>query len=262
MAEGLRGNLAQLSLLDILRMLSSGGRSGLLDITQPGKAGEIFLENGNIVHAVMGTQMGEKCVYTLMGWMEGDFIFTPNIASPEKSIEATTEQLLLEAARQAAQWEDIKDVLSSTDAVFNISPSGSTNTVSLKPVEWQVLAQVNGERSVIEIGEILELHEFEVAKIVYSLTTAGLLHEIVGGKAMFREIIDDSFFNQLSEIFTEIMGPMGPLIIEDEIKLLGEDIKSFPQDKVTELVERISIEIVDAAKRASFQKQMVSLLRG
>ena len=73
----------------------------------------------------------------------------------------------------------------------------------------------------IEIGEILELHEFEVARIIYSLTTAGLLHEVVGGKAMFRDIVEESFFKQLTEVFTEIMGPIGPVIIEDEIKLLG-----------------------------------------
>ena len=170
--------------------------------------------------------------------------------------------LLLEAARQAEQWEDIKDVLSSTDAVFNISPSGSTTTVSLKPIEWQVLAQVNGERSVIEIGELLELHEFDVARIIYSLTTAGLLHEVVGGRQQFREIADENFFEQLSVIYTEIMGPIGPIIIEDEIRLLGEDRNAFPQEKTAELVERISLEIADNKKRADFQKRMVSHLRG
>ena len=262
MAEGFRGNLAQLALLDILRMLSSGNRTGKLEISNAGKTGELFLENGNIVHAVTGTQLGENGVYSLVGWLEGDFSFVPDVSAPEISIGTTTEQLLLEAARQAEQWEDIKDVLSSTSAVFNISPSGSTSTVSLRPIEWQVLAQVNGERSVVEIGEILNLNEFDVARIVYSLTTAGLLHEVVGGSTKFREIADDSFFTMLSEIYTEIMGPIGPIIIEDEIKLLGEDKNAFPQDKLAELVERISLEIADNKKRAGFQKRMVSLLRG
>ncbi len=261
MAEGLRGNLAQLSLLEILRMLSAGNQSGRLDIFQAGKSGEIYLENGSIVHAVTGTQLGERGVYTLLGWLEGNFSFTPNIEAPEKSIDTTTEQILLEAARQTKQWEDIKDVISSTDAVFNISPAGSTNTVSLKPIEWQILAQINGERSVIEIGEILNLHEFEVARIIYSLTTAGLLHEVAGGKTAFREIVSEVFFEKLSMIFTEIMGPMGPIIIDDEIKLLGEERTAFPQNKAAELVERISLEIVDGAKRAQFQKEMVLVLR-
>jgi len=262
MAEGLRGNLRQLPLLDIIRMLSLGNRTGRLDINQVGKTGEIYLERGNIAHAVTGTQIGEKGVYTLMGWLEGDFTFTPDIAAPEKSIDVATEQLLLEAARQAEQWEDIKEVISSTEAVFNISPSGSTSTVSLKPLEWQVLAQVNGQRSVIEIGEILGLHEFEVAKIVYSLTTAGLMQEVTDARTIFRDIVDEEFFEKVSVSYTEVMGPIGPVIIEEEIQLLGEDPKAFPQDKVSELVERISLEIADSKKRAQFQKEMVSILRG
>ncbi len=262
MAEGLRGNLQQLPLLDILRMLNMSSRTGRLDITQPGKTGEIYLENGVIVHSVTGTQLGDKGVYTLMAWMEGEFVFTPDVPAPERSIDTTTEQLLLEAARQAEQWGDIKDVVPSTDSVFNISPSGSTSTVSLKPLEWQVLAQVNGERSVVEIGEILNLPEFEVAKIVYSLTTAGLLHEVADAKSSFRNIVDETFFETLSVSFTEVMGPMGPVIIEDEIKLLGEDRNAFPQDKASELVERVSLEISDSKKRAQFLKEMVSLLRG
>jgi len=262
MAEGLRGNLRQLPLLDIIKMLSSGKRTGRLDINQVGKTGEIYLERGNIAHAVTGTQIGEKGVYTLMGWLEGDFTFTPDIVAPEKSIDVATEQLLLEAARQAEQWEDIKEVISSTEAVFNISPSGSTSTVSLKPLEWQVLAQVDGQRSVIEIGEILGLHEFEVAKIVYSLTTAGLLHEVTDAKVTFQDILDEAFFEKLSEFFTEVMGPIGPVIIEDEIRLLGEEQRAFPKNKAAELVERISLEISDNAKRTQFQKQMVVVLKG
>ena len=262
MAEGLRGNLRQLPLLDIVRMLSSGNRTGRLEINQAGKTGEVYLERGNIAHAVTGTQIGEKGVYTLMGWLEGDFTFTPDIAAPEISIVVPTEQLLLEAARQAEQWEDIKEVISSTEAVFNISPSGSTSTVSLKPLEWQVLAQVNGQRSVLEIGEILGLHEFEVAKIVYSLTTAGLMQEVTDVKVIFHDILDDTFFEKLSESFTEVMGPIGPIIIEDEIRLLGEEQRAFPKNKAAELVERVSLEISDSAKRTQFQKQMVAVLKG
>jgi len=201
-------------------------------------------------------------VYTLMGWLEGDFVFSPDVPAPDHSIDTATEQLLLEAARQADQWEDIKDIVPSTDAVFNISPSGSTSTVSLKPLEWQVLAQVNGQRSVIEIGEILGLHEFEVARIVYSLTTAGLMREVTDAKAIFRDIVDEAFFEKLSTAYTEVMGPMGPVIIEDEIQLLGEDRNAFPQDKAAELVERVSLEIADGKKRAQFQKEMVFVLRG
>ena len=62
MAEGFRGNIAQISLLDILRMLTSGRRSGKLELQHAGKSGEIYLDRGIIVHAVSGAQMGERVV--------------------------------------------------------------------------------------------------------------------------------------------------------------------------------------------------------
>ena len=262
MVEVLKGNLAQLSLLDIIKMFNAGRRTGRLDIRQGSKTGEIYLQNGSLVHAVTGIQLGEAGVYTLLGWLEGDFSFTPDIEAPEQSISLSTEQMLLEASRQAEQWEDIKEIISSTEAVFNISPAGSTNTVSLKPIEWQVLAQVNGQRSIIDIAETLELHEFEVAKIIFSLTTAGLLHEAEHVYAMNQEGVDEAFFEQLSALFTDVMGPLGPMIIEDEIRLMGEEKETFPQNKAAELAERISLEISDSTKRANFQKQMVAVLRG
>jgi len=218
MAEVLRGSLTQLPLLDILKMLSSGNKTGRLDLRQGSKTGEIYLQDGNLIHAVTGPKIGEKGLFALLGWLEGEFSFSPNIDAPEQSISLSTEQMLLEGARQAEQWEDIKEIISSTDAMFDISPSGSTDTVSLKPIEWQVLTQVNGQRSIIEIAEILELNEFEVAKIIFSLTIAGLLHE-VDHVYVKGQTAGDAFFEQLTEYFTDVMGPLGPMIIDDEIRL-------------------------------------------
>ena len=113
----------------------------------------------------------------------------------------------------------------------------------------------------IEIAEILGLHEFEVARIIFSLSIAGLLHEVTDVAFENREIVNDEFFTQLTSIFTEVMGPIGPVIIDDEIRLLGEDRAVFPQEKAAELVERISLEIANGEKRAQFQKQMITVLR-
>jgi hypothetical protein len=85
---------------------------------------------------------------------------------------------------------------------------------------------------------------------------------VAEAQVLFREVVDDDFFEKLTSTFTEVMGPIGPVIIEDEVRLLGEDKSAFPRVKAAELVERVSLEISDAAKRAEFQKEMVSLLRG
>jgi hypothetical protein len=88
------------------------------------------------------------------------------------------------------------------------------------------------------------------------------MHEVTDVKRSFKEIVDESFFEQLTENFTEVMGPIGPVIIEDEIKMMGEARDAFPRAKAAELVERVSLEISNGAKRADFQKKMVLVLKG
>ena len=92
MTETLSGNLRKVPLLDILQLLSTGGRTGRLDLQYKANNGEIYLREGKIVHAVTGAQMGEVAVYTLMGWLEGNFNFVSDVEAPEESVTKKTEE--------------------------------------------------------------------------------------------------------------------------------------------------------------------------
>lgn len=262
MPEVLTGNLEQLPLIDVLKMLSSSQRTGHLKLSQEGREGEIYLERGSLVHAATGAMMGERAVYAMMSWMQGDFSFYPDVEPPEESIELATEQILLEAARKTEEWQDIKEMVPSTDVVFKLSPSGSPETVSLQPSEWQILAQVNGKRSVADLTRIVDKDEFEVARILYSLTKAGLLEVGEKKEKPPEERIGEGFFERLSQEFTDIMGPLGPVIIEDEVQAMGEVRKRFPRSRGPELVERLTAEINDEKKRTEFQRVMLRMLKG
>jgi len=262
MPKVLTGNLAQLSLVDILKLLSSGRQAGRLDLTAGSNSGEIYLQDGAIVHAVSGVQVGEEAIYTLMGWLEGDFNFVAGPAPPEQSVTIPTEQLLLEGARKVEEWGDIKSMIPSTSVIFRLSPSGSPGAVSLQPEEWQVLAQVNGARDVTEIADELGQDEFTVARRLYGLATAGLLDVMEKPTAPPRATINGGFFGRLNGEFTEVMGPLGPLIVDEEIEALGETRESFPREKVATLVERVSAEIDDEQKRLRFQQIMLEMLKG
>lgn len=261
MPETLRGNLTQLSLLDILKLLSSGGQTGRLDLSDGAHSGEIYLRDGNLVHSVTGAQMGEAALYTLLAWLHGDFRFVPDVAAPEDSVTMATEQLLLEGARQVEEWGDIKKVIPSSDIVFKLSPTGSAGTVSLEPDEWQVLAQVNGARSVADIAAVLDRDEFTVAKTLYGLATAGMLEMGKKPKAPPRPTINGGFFARLDEEFVDVLGPLGTVIIDEVIAALGETRESFPRDKVAELVEQVSAEIADEGKQVRFQEIVLDMLK-
>lgn len=74
--------------------------------------------------------------------------------------------------------------------------------------------------------------------------------------------INGDFFSRLNGEFTEVMGPLGRMIIDDEIAALGEARESFPRDRLAELVERVSAKIEGQDKRARFQQIMLDVLRG
>ena len=72
--------------------------------------------------------------------------------------------------------------------------------------------------------------------------------------------VNGTFFAQIEHELAKAMGPVATLIINDEVTALGVAKDSFPRDRVVELVEKVSAEIADEGKRASFQRTMSKLL--
>jgi hypothetical protein len=242
-------------------LLSAGGQTGLLHLSDGANTGDLYMQDGQLMHAVTGGQMGEGAVYALMAWQRGSFRFAPGEAAPEHSITMPTGQLLEEGSRHAKEWREIKRVIPNSEMVFTLSASGSAGAVSLEPEEWQVLAKVNGERTVSDIAEALGWDELLVSRLLVRLVTGGLLEAVEQMRVGPTPVVNGGFFARLDEEFVDMVGPLGPVIIDDEIATMGETREYFPRDKAAELVERISVDIEDEDKRAHFQRTILALLR-
>ncbi len=72
--------------------------------------------------------------------------------------------------------------------------------------------------------------------------------------------VDGGFFARLNAEFSEVMGPLGSVIIDNEIAALGGTRESFPHDKLAELIERVSARIESEDKRSRFQQIMLDVL--
>ena len=68
--------------------------------------------------------------------------------------------------------------------------------------------------------------------------------------------VASQFFDFMARAATEGIGPMAKLIIDDQIADLGESRDSFPQNKLAELIERVSREIFNGTMRARFLDKM------
>lgn len=103
--RGVSGNLAEMALPDIVQVLWHGRKTGSLKIRNRQDAGEIHFVDGNIWNALWGKLRGEEAFYVMLSITEGDFALMPNFRAPNRVIEQSPEQLLLEGMRRLDEGE-------------------------------------------------------------------------------------------------------------------------------------------------------------
>lgn len=97
----LAGSLKFLSLGDILQLLGSNSYNGVLRLisrfaTEPGF---IYIKNGNPINASCGRQVGLDAIFSLFGWIEGDFEFSTEDVTSEKTITKSRMGIILEGLK-------------------------------------------------------------------------------------------------------------------------------------------------------------------
>lgn len=97
---GVSGSLREMSLPDVVQILSNGRRSGRLRVTAGARRGDIHFSEGQIHDARFEGRTGEEAFYALLKLQEGTFHLDPSVAPPERAIHVSPEGLLLEGMRR------------------------------------------------------------------------------------------------------------------------------------------------------------------
>jgi len=168
----------------------------------PGRPlGEILVELGVVSAQEVRRQLRfqiEEAIFALVQWKDGYFRFEegPPVQNGGVGVRVPTESLLMEAARRVDEWSTLENKIPNMGVIpALVSDSPDAPTLDLHPSEWEVLAEIDGKRTLKEIATQLGRAEFEVAKIVYGLVTTGIV-EILdepaenGASAMERPLRD------------------------------------------------------------------------
>lgn len=170
-----QGSLNELPLPDIIQLVSVSGKTGMFALSNESDDGQIFLREGQIVHARAGKLEGEEAVYELAIWPQGDFVFTPGRESSVTTIQKSNTNLLMEAARRIDEWQILSKKISSTRLIPLFNDRSVNTSVSFTPQEWAIICRVDGRRSIEEIAVALGMSPFETCKHLYGLVTSGLV---------------------------------------------------------------------------------------
>lgn len=254
----MQGNLAQISLNDILLLATGGKKSGVLKLSRGKEIVEVYIADGNIIHATCPIGDGEKALLYPVTWGEGVFTLMPNGTVPAATINKSSAEILDEVKAMSREWETILEVIPSGKAVFRIADPGEEQTgpITVPHVGWRVLSKVDGTRTVQEVAEILRIPFAYTAKVVFNLHKSGLVELVTSASKTTADVVPPALFDRLTSILTEVIGPMAPLVLRDQIESFGESQNRFPESKLDELIGLISKEIFDGKLRNKFEESM------
>ena len=155
------------------------------DLQKSGDArrlGDILVASGAIARRELDRQLKaqvEESIFHLLGWSEGYFRFeegAPSDAIVEAPVRIATEGLLMEAARQMDEWSRIEHKVPHLRVIPRLPPADAANgRLELAPLEWEVLAAVDGQRDLHALAAELGRSELDVARTVYALSSAGVV---------------------------------------------------------------------------------------
>ena len=250
----MQGNLSQISLNDILLLATGAKKSGVLKFSRGKENVEVYFVDGSIVHATCPIGDGEKALVYPVTWGEGTFALLPNGTAPTATIQKSTAEILDEVKAMSREWETILAVIPSGKTIFCIADldEGHSEPVTVPHVAWRVLSKLDGARTVQEVAELLRIPYAYAAKAFFNLYKSGLIDTITPSSKPAGEPVPEALIRRLADILTEVMGPMAPVVLRDQIDSLGETSHTVPDSKLDELITAVGREIADTQLRRRF----------
>ena len=97
--ESFQGSLAEIPAFAVLQILEMGRKTGCLHTDSDAGPGRIWLHEGSPHHAETKQQRGFDAAVEVVHTTGGRFRFEPGTPAPERTIDASVTELLLEASR-------------------------------------------------------------------------------------------------------------------------------------------------------------------
>jgi CheY-like chemotaxis protein len=146
-----RGNLAQMNVIDLMQSLEMGRKSCQLSLSNEGEKCEVFFAEGQVKHATYvspsGDLVGDKAVFRVLRWTGGNFQLNFEGKTDKETTELNTQGLLMEGLRLLDEsqrdggGEPVEEAAasSSAPAAAPASPNSPASSGGHKEEEEDVL---------------------------------------------------------------------------------------------------------------------------
>ncbi len=148
------------------------------------RLGELLVEMNALTRPALESYMRiqiEEAVYYLFTWTSGTFSFETDVRPDAQDflVRISPESLLLEGARRVDEWSLIEKKIPSFDLIFVVERARlAASEVTLTPEQERLVPLIDGKRDVAALIDDSGMLEFDIAKALYGLITAGFAHRL------------------------------------------------------------------------------------
>jgi len=175
----MQGNIEEIPLPDLLQLLSTSRKSGVLVLRSEWGTGRLYLRKGQIYFANVDESFDvspRKAMFRMLTWDKGLFeLEPPDDRTVMEEIQDSTEGLLMEGMRQLDEFRELSAKLPPFEAIVSIPRPLEPRLRELKPQELDLMQTALDEATVQQIIDQSPQTDLDTAQALLALLERGYL---------------------------------------------------------------------------------------
>jgi Domain of unknown function (DUF4388)/Inner membrane component of T3SS, cytoplasmic domain len=140
------GVIEEIPLPDLLQLLSTSRKSGVLSVSSGGQLGKIYFRKGQVYFAAINDDFAispQKAIYRMLTWQTGTFELEPSVEMQVmEEIKESTEGLLMDGVRQLDEMKQLESTLPTFGSPLAVPTPLAGRLRELSPAELDVFQLV------------------------------------------------------------------------------------------------------------------------
>jgi DNA-binding response OmpR family regulator len=170
------GSLGDMGLVDLLQTIEISRKSGVLEVHAGQRTGMMTFREGQILDAELGSLHGERALYRILLFSEGDFEIDFRPVKTEQFIRVATQGLLMEGMRRLDEWGRLLEQIPPISSVMEINEDELGQRLAELPDEINaVLRAIDGQRSLEEVIDAVEADDLHTLGTLSKLFFEGVI---------------------------------------------------------------------------------------
>ena len=174
--KGFSGKLNEINLIDLLRTLDIGKKTGVIKLQADSKEGTVFIKKGEVYDISLEDLKPKEALFRMFTWSEGTFRVDLKELERPNVVKESVADLIYQGLTYRERWKEISKKLPHLQTMVKRNPNITDDSLSAD--EQSLIHLINGKKKFIDLIEQSKFDALKALKILYNLYSRGSLVEV------------------------------------------------------------------------------------